>query len=88
MRGNYELMFIVYRLLLCRYEISFHYLISGISANEKIEMDSVISVLKKKYQKQRSTRQKELLENHTKHMQDVTMEDLKTFLRGEEVEKG
>ena len=65
-----------------------NYLISGISGNEKIEMDSVIAVLKKKYQKQRGTRQKELLENHTKHMQDVTMEALKTFLRGEEVEKG
>ena len=51
-------------------------------------MDSVIAVLKKKYQKQRGTRQKELLENHTKHMQDVTMESLKTFLRGEKVEKG
>ena len=76
-------MFIVYRLLPVD-----SYLISGISANDKIEMDSVIAVLKKKYQKQRSTRQKELLENHTKHMQDVTMEDLKTFLRGQEVEKG
>ena len=44
-------------------------------------MDSVITVLKKKYQKQRGTRQKE-------HMQDVTMDALKNFLRDEEVEKG
>ena len=51
-------------------------------------MDSVITVLKKKYQKQRGTRQRELLENHTKHMQDVTMDELKSFLKGEEVEKG
>ena len=51
-------------------------------------MDSVIAVLKKKYQKQRGSRQKELLENHTRHMQDVTMDALKDFLRDEEVEKG
>ena len=51
-------------------------------------MDSVIGVLKKKYQKQRGARQKELLENHTKHMQDVSMEALKNFMRGEEVEDG
>ena len=59
-----------------------------IGGNEKILMDNAIKILKKKYQKQRGIRQKELLENQVVHMQDVTIEEVQKFLRRKDVEKG
>ena len=59
-----------------------------IGGNEKILMDNAIKILKKKYQKQRGIRKKELLENQVVHMQDVTIEEVQKFLRQKDVEKG
>lgn len=61
-------------------------IISAITPDEKIEIESVITVLKKKYQRKRTERQQELLENQVQHMKDIPMKNLKNFVRNKKIE--
>ena len=58
-----------------------------ITPDEKIIIESTIKVLKKKYQKGKGTRNKELLENHTIHMQDITMKTVQHFVKNRDIAK-